>query len=209
MKRNVVSNFLVLLIIIALLFVGLYITKYRIIISKVKSKLKDNIMNNYSYTVTTNTNNESLSKSTYYVMNQNFCAKIKSVSNDNIISIVSYKNEDNEIILLNKNGEKYYKINGKTNYKTDILIKPTNLKVFSEGIVNKIENMISEIVETEKNDKKCYLVIAKDGSTYWIEKETGIVISYIEDNYLYNLEYNINNVKGSDLVKPDTTEYAK
>lgn len=213
MKRNVISNLLIIFIIVVLLFVGLYITKYRIIIFQVKSKLKDNVMNNYSYTIIgcefENNKTVSTFTSTYYVMDQNFYATIKNNINDTINSIISYKDANDEIILYNKNGKKYYKINGETNYSTDMMSAPSNFKQFSDIIIFQIENKIDKIVTTEKNGKACYLAITKDGGNYWIEKDTGIVISYIENNYLYNLEYSINNVKSSDIIKPDITDYLK
>lgn len=210
MKRNVISDLIILIIVVVLLFVGLNITKNRIILFKVKTMLKDNSdMNNYSYTITSCEfgSSKTLATSTYYVMGQNFSAKITNNFNDSFNSIISYKDEDDEIILANINGDKYYKINDETNFSTGILSAPSNFKQFSESLIFQIEKKVDQIITTERNEKKCYLVTTKDGGNYWIEKDTGIVISYIENNYLYNLEYSIGDVISSDLVKPDTTEY--
>ena len=206
----------VVIVILVLLIVGLVgynLLKNTLTMSKIETTLNNlNIGSNYSYTMTNVTTSkegkykDNLSIGQYYVDEGKFYARINTYGNDGNNMAIAYKDSTDDIILYDDGENKSYKINGESNSDIDMEINPTNLKTFSQKILFRIKDNVDNIVEETKNDKECYVITTNDFNKYWVEKDTGIIISYIENNNSFDLSYTIGNVTDDDFVKPDTNE---
>ena len=206
----------VVIVILVLLIVGLVgynLLKNTLTMSKIETTLNNlNIGSNYSYTMTNVTTSkegkykDNLSIGQYYVDEGKFYARINTYGNDGNNMAIAYKDSTDDIILYDDGENKSYKINGESNSEIDMEINPTNLKTFSQEILFRIKDNVDNIVEETKNDKECYVITTNDFNKYQVEKDTGIIISYIENNNSFDLSYTIGNVTDDDFVKPDTNE---
>lgn len=205
---------IVILVLVIVGLVGYNLLKNTLTMSKIETTLNNlNIGSNYSYSMTNvTTGNEGkykddLSVGQYYVDEGKFYARINTYGNDGNNTAIAYKDGTDDIILYDDGENKSYKINGESNSEIDMEINPTDLKVFSQEILFRIKDNVDNIVEETKNDKECYVITTNDFNKYWVEKDTGIIISYIENNNSFDLSYTIGNVTDDDFVKPDTNEY--
>ena len=216
-EKNLKVLLTVVIVILILLIVGLVgynLLKNTMTMSKIEKNLDNlNIGSNYSYTmINVTTGNEGkykddLSVGQYYVDEGKFYARINTYGNDGNNTAIAYKDSTDDIILYDDGENKSYKINGESNSEIDMEINPTDLKAFSQEILSRIKDNVDNIVEETKNGKECYVITTKEFNKYWVEKDTGIVISYIENNNSFDLNYSIGNVTDNDFVKLNTDEY--
>lgn len=218
-EKTVKKILIVCIIILIILLAGLVIfnlSKNSIMMSKIENTLENlNIGTNYSYNMTFVTTADdgkyeaNLSMGQYYVNDGKFSAQIKTYGNNGNTVTIAYKDDSDDIILYDNGEKKEYKINGETNSEIKMEVNPTNLKTYSQELIMNLKNNINNITEETKNGKECYVITTNDYDKYWIEKNTGIVISYIQGNDAFDLTYTIGNVDDEDFVKPDTSEYLK
>ena len=216
-EKNLKVCLIVVIIVLILIIVGMLaynVLKPNMIVSTIEEKQNAlSIGSNYSYTMTHTTYVEGdkyeyeLVMEQYYVDNDKFSATINTYGNNGNTTAIAYRDNTDDIIIYDNGENKLYKINGESNTEVEMEINPTDLKSFSQEILSRIKNNIDNIVEESKDDKDCYVITTKDFNKYWIEKETGIVISYIEDNDSFDMKYSIGNVTDDNFVKPNTSEY--
>lgn len=130
-----------------------------------------------------------------------------------LVKINSYSQDEGEINkILYKSGEERFSVidNGETKiYKKigDISVRPVAFasEFFLENLFTAITTNISKV---ELNGNKCYLI--RDGNTEkFIDVNTGLAIKIIDnaDNITVDYKYEFDNVKDSDVARPDTTGY--
>jgi len=78
--------------------------------------------------------------------------------------------------------------------------------------LKELKNIGSSKISTDEcNSQKCYFIQVKgiaelepDKETkIWVNKETGIIVRQIDNDCVYDYKYSVNNVKDSDIVKPE------
>ena len=207
--NNKLKNLKIIIIFIIVLILVISIFAYNnlkniILLNSLEEKLTNINTSNYSYTTEMITDNEkTITKC--FVLNEKYYVEIEKVNEKTIVKL--YKDNKDDIILYDKDGTILYKINGQTNSKIDMNILPTNPKYFALDIYAISKNDIKEI----SKEGKYYVLNTKNNYKYWVEKDTGIVVKILslDTNESMSFEYNFNNVKEDDIVKPDVSEYVK
>ena len=212
---TIVLSIIILLLILldVLLFYNYYkkmsvINQNNAIISSLKLNAeKYENLDNYSYTLTFSSNPQSITK--YYVLGKSFASEKVSYTDEGkeIYAYAYYPGIDDDIIYVNNNGQKLISIyEGNNSYLFDV--SPCKLTYLGNMVYNQ------EIVEIEDDtpDKNYYTItstydvyaynadnVYKDYRKYIVEKDTGIIVKAISDNFTYSIEYEIENVTNEDI----------
>ena len=175
-----------------------------LLINSLESKLSSINISNYSYTREIESNDLKAVTKGYFINGKYYIEMEQTTENGKAI-IKSYKDNKDDIILYDKGDTLLYKINGKTNTVTEMTILPTDPKYSSYEYYSLMKNNIKEI----SKEDNYYVVKTKDNSSYWIEKDTGIIVKLYDANYPMSLSYNFGNVKETDVIKPDVSKYVQ
>ena len=164
-------------------------------------------LDNYSYTLTFLSNPPDFTK--YYVLGKSFASEKVSYTDEGeeIYEYAYYPGIDDDIIYVNNNGQKLISIYEENNsYLFDV--SPCKLTYLGNMVYNQ------EIVKIEDDtpDKNYYTItsaydvyaynadnVYKDYKKYIVEKDTGIIVKSISDNFTYSIEYEIGNVTNEDI----------
>ena len=215
---TIVLSIIILLLILLdiLLFYNYYkkmsvINQNNAIISSLKLNAeKYENLDNYSYTLTVNsptTNGKKVIK--YYVLGNAFVTEVIRYTDEGneVHEYAYYPGIDDDIIYVNNNGQKLISIYEENNsYLFDV--SPCKLTYLGNMVYNQ------EIVKIEDDtpDKNYYTItstydvyaynadnVYKDYRKYIVEKDTGIIVKAISDNFTYSIEYEIENVTNEDI----------
>ena len=215
---TIVLSIIILLLILldVLLFYNYYkkmsvINQNNAIISSLKLNAeKYENLDNYSYTLTVNsptTNGKKVIK--YYVLGNAFVTEVIRYTDEGneVHEYAYYPGIDDDIIYVINNGQKLISIY-KEYYSYLFDVSPCKLTYLGDMIYNQ------EIVKIEDDtpDKNYYTIISaydvyaynadnvyKDYRKYIVEKDTGIIVKAISDNFTYSIEYEIENVTNEDI----------
>lgn len=115
----------------------------------------------------------------------------------------SYKKQDEIVTIIKESNQETRTVN------YEIGMQP--LTHFSENLSSEIMMSIIKGLETGNcNNKECYIFEnRKDGTTIYVDKETGLVLRAINDNNGYvvsEYEYEFDNVKDGDIKVPSLEE---
>ena len=212
-KRLIIC--MIFIIILVVIVSTVLVKKIRVneIITNLEEKLYTLDTSNYSYVMRTKRKDDNYNyEAKYYTLNNNFSAEINTISSNIKIHLVAYKDKNNDIIIAKENDKVRYKINEKTNVNTDMEVIPTNPKWSCSDMYWRLLNKhrIKRISEVEN---KYYLIETKENSSFLAEKSTGIILKYIQKDGKgeieeeSSIEYTFGEVKESDLIKPDVSEY--
>ena len=111
----------------------------------------------------------------------------------------SYKKEDEIVTIIKESNQEARTVN------YEISMEP--LTHFAEKLSSEIMIAITKGLETGTcNNRECYIFEnRKDGTTIYVDKETGLVLRAINDNNGYvvsEYEYEFDNVKDEDIKVP-------
>ena len=210
----VLSIIILFLILLDVLLFYIYYKKISVINQNnaIISSLKLNAekyenLDNYSYTLTFLSNPQSITK--YYVLGKSFASEKVSYKDEGkeTYEYAYYPGINDDIIYVNNNGQKLISIYEENNsYLFDV--SPCKLTYLGDMIYNQ------EIVKIEEDipDKNYYTItsahdvyaynadnVYKDYRKYIVEKDTGIIVKAISDNFTYSIEYEIGNVTNEDI----------
>ena len=216
--KNIITTILVIIIALLIFIDSLFFSNYfkkmyvinqnKAIISSLKLNAeKYENLDNYSYTLTFLSNPPDITK--YYVLGKSFASEKVSYTDEGeeIYEYAYYAGIDDDIIYVNNNGQKLISIYEENNsYLFDV--SPCKLTYLGNMVYNQ------EIVKIEDDtpDKNYYTItsaydvyaynadnVYKDYKKYIVEKDTGIIVKSISDNFTYCIEYEIGNVTNEDI----------
>lgn len=127
--------------------------------------------------------------------------------------LTEYNNGQKRDMFMEKDGTKKAKLNMDPNTINEVKISILPENIFMQKIFN---CMFSKIVSTKVDEKDCYLISGQFNSIIfseegknelYIEKDTGLSIKMVSDNYTQQREYEFNSVEDSIFQEPDINEY--
>lgn len=93
----------------------------------------------------------------------------------------------------------------------DPALKP-NLYLFSDQVdTSKVfsESLKTKIKSVENEGKECYEMTLENGTTLFVEKETGLIIKFVENETTTTITYEFDIVTDRDIQEPDLTGYTE
>ena len=166
-----------------------------------------------------------------YKKDGKYIRKIKSLSESSKVSTTEYYNGENlnvynEIELEKKDGEYVLRKTASLNSDKHVIYEPIIPNVIDiRHPIRFIEMPIFSTISSEKcNGKDCYRIVLysfgdNDGTIYYIEKETGLLLRSIGVSSMYakvdgekydmitDYQYEFNVVTEEDFIEPDIMEY--
>lgn len=210
-KYSKKMKLLKIILLILLLVYVIVIARRTIIMTALSGKANENqIYDNY-YAKLYSYQGDTLTITESYNKGQNYLTTLMRIVNGNEIQKITYYKKDNEeLFIIEANGEKNVldaeTIMGGTVYP---------ITYVSNGLLANLQYaLITGIESTYCNGKECYII---KGNSYerYIDKETGLAVRSIEksnkeitrkNDMIVDYEYKFNIVKDSDIVKPDITD---
>jgi hypothetical protein len=217
---------------ILLIFLFSYIRKVIILVGlNNKSNEYTNSSNFYMKTINFTSAAEIMTTLENYKKDGKYIRKIKSLSESSKVSTTEYYNGENlnvynEIELEKKDGEYVLRKTASLNSDKHVIYEPIIPNVIDiRHPIRFIEMPIFSTISSEKcNGKDCYRIVLysfgdNDGTIYYIEKETGLLLRSIGVSSMYakvdgekydmitDYQYEFNVVTEEDFIEPDIMEY--
>lgn len=217
---------------ILLIFLFSYIRKVIILVGlNNKSNEYTNSSNFYMKTINFTSAAEIMTTLENYKKDGKYIRKIKSLSESSKVSTTEYYNGENlnvynEIELEKKDGEYVLRKTASLNSDKHVIYEPIIPNVIDiRHPIRFIEMPIFSTISSEKcNGKDCYRIVLysfgdNDGTIYYIEKETGLLLRSIGVSSMYakvdgekydmitDYQYEFNVVIEEDFIEPDIMEY--
>ena len=217
---------------ILLIFLFSYIRKVIILVGlNNKSNEYTNSSNCYMKTINFTSAAEIMTTLENYKKDGKYIRKIKSLSESSKVSTTEYYNGENlnvynEIELEKKDGEYVLRKTASLNSDKHVIYEPIIPNVIDiRHPIRFIEMPIFSTISSEKcNGKDCYRIVIysfgdNDGTIYYIEKETGLLLRSIGVSSMYakvdgenydmitDYQYEFNVVTEEDFIEPDIMEY--
>lgn len=207
--KNIITIILSIIIVLLILLDSVFFYNYYkkmdkinqniAIINNLKSNAKQyENLDNYSYTITSKNlfdNDENIIK--FYVLGNAFVYEDIGYTNEgNEVHEYAYCSGKNDIIYLNRDGQKSISIyKGKSPYLFNNM--PCNLTSLSDMVYG--YNMLK--IEEYYADNQNYYILTPVGLDYKYiaEKDTGIIVKSISDDFTYEINYEIGNVTNEDI----------
>lgn len=203
-----IFKFLLVLISFFIIFVLFSIIRKSLILNHLYNISKEISNNdNYTYSITVyNKNEKTYANTVAKVLNNKFLIETNKMVDNNMIESIIYSDENEKIGIYKENETIMYTVNGVNSGSLTITgnaYKLNDMNFVSCYELKKLENIInSKITIEECNEKQCYFIQLKDKLKMWIDKNTGIVVREISNDVITDYEYEINNVKEQEIVKP-------
>jgi len=203
-----ILKFLLVFIVFFIICVLFSIIRKSIIFNYLYSISKENSNNNnYTYSITVyNKNEKTYANTIAKILNNKFLITMDKKVGNNIIKSIIYSDESDKIGIYQENETKMYTVNGVNSGNLTIAgnaHKLNDMNFISYYELRKLENIINSKITIEKcNKKQCYFIQLKDKIKIWIDKNTGIVVREIVNDVITDYEYEINNVKEQEIIKP-------
>ena len=200
-KRNKILKIIgLVLLVIILIYVAILIWKASIMNSLSNKAEKSKKTMNYYTKQYTYMGDTFITTESYHLGNDYLTTHTWFSDSKEIRKIVSYQKGDERISLLETDGKKYI-LDANTIVGGNIL----PLTYLSNGFMANLQYAFSVDVESaDCKGKECY-VIKGDNYQRYLDKETGLVVRTIESDQVTDFEFIFNEVKDTDIVKPDTT----
>ena len=217
---------------ILLIFLFSYIRKVIILVGlNNKSNEYTNSSNCYMKTINFTSAAEIMTTLENYKKDGKYIRKIKSLSESSKVSTTEYYNGENlnvynEIELDKKDGEYVLRKTASLNSDKHVIYEPIIPNVIDiRHPIRFIGMPIFSTISSEKcNGKDCYRIVLysfgdNDGTIYYIEKETGLLLRSIGVSSMYakvdgekydmitDYQYEFNVVTEEDFIEPDIMEY--
>ena len=217
---------------ILLIFLFSYIRKVIILVGlNNKSNEYTNSSNFYMKTINFTSAAEIMTTLENYKKDGKYIRKIKSLSESSKVSTTEYYNGENlnvynEIELEKKDGEYVLRKTASLNSDKHVIYEPIIPNVIDiRHPIRFIGMPIFSTISSEKcNGKDCYRIVLysfgdNDGTIYYIEKETGLLLRSIGVSSMYakvdgekydmitDYQYEFNVVIEEDFIEPDIMEY--
>ena len=217
---------------ILLIFLFSYIRKVIILVGlNNKSNEYTNSSNCYMKTINFTSAAEIMTTLENYKKDGKYIRKIKSLSESSKVSTTEYYNGENlnvynEIELDKKDGEYVLRKTASLNSDKHVIYEPIIPNVIDiRHPIRFIGMPIFSTISSEKcNGKDCYRIVLysfgdNDGTIYYIEKETGLLLRSIGVSSMYakvdgekydmitDYQYEFNAVTEEDFIEPDISEY--
>ena len=217
---------------ILLIFLFSYIRKVIILVGlNNKSNEYTNSSNCYMKTINFTSAAEIMTTLENYKKDGKYIRKIKSLSESSKVSTTEYYNGENlnvynEIELEKKDGEYVLRKTASLNSDKHVIYEPIIPNVIDiRHPIRFIGMPIFSTISSEKcNGKDCYRIVLysfgdNDGTIYYIEKETGLLLRSIGVSSMYakvdrekydmitDYQYEFNVVTEEDFIEPDIIEY--
>ena len=217
---------------ILLIFLFSYIRKVIILVGlNNKSNEYTNSSNCYMKTINFTSAAEIMTTLENYKKDGKYIRKIKSLSESSKVSTTEYYNGENlnvynEIELEKKDGEDVLRKTASLNSDKHFIYEPIIPNVIDiRHPIRFIGMPIFSTISSEKcNGKDCYRIVLysfgdNDGTIYYIEKETGLLLRSIGVSSMYakvdgekydmitDYQYEFNVVIEEDFIEPDIREY--
>ena len=217
---------------ILLIFLFSYIRKVIILVGlNNKSNEYTNSSNCYMKTINFTSAAEIMTTLENYKKDGKYIRKIKSLSESSKVSTTEYYNGENlnvynEIELEKKDGEDVLRKTASLNSDKYFIYEPIIPNVIDiRHPIRFIGMPIFSTISSEKcNGKDCYRIVLysfgeNDGTIYYIEKETGLLLRSIGVSSMYakvdgekydmitDYQYEFNVVIEEDFIEPDIREY--
>ena len=217
---------------ILLIFLFSYIRKVIILVGlNNKSNEYTNSSNFYMKTINFTSAAEIMTTLENYKKDGKYIRKIKSLSESSKVSTTEYYNGENlnvynEIELDKKDGEYVLRKTASLNSDKHVIYEPIIPNVIDiRHPIRFIGMPIFSTISSEKcNGKDCYRIVLysfgdNDGTIYYIEKETGLLLRSIGVSSMYakvdgekydmitDYQYEFNVVTEEDFIEPDIMEY--
>lgn len=217
---------------ILLIFLFSYIRKVIILVGlNNKSNEYTNSSNFYMKTINFTSAAEIMTTLENYKKDGKYIRKIKSLSESSKVSTTEYYNGENlnvynEIELEKKDGEYVLRKTASLNSDKHVIYEPIIPNVIDiRHPIRFIEMPIFSTISSEKcNGKDCYRIVLysfgdNDGTIYYIEKETGLLLRSIGVSSMYakvdgeqydmitDYQYEFDVVTEEDFIEPDISEY--
>lgn len=200
-KKGSILKLMIIFVLIVLITCGAFFIRKNYVLSKLEKLANETAKaTNYQYSIEIY-DNKTVSNNQYWVKEDAFLAKLYSYEHKKEVSVVVYSNEQDYLILLNQGEEKICS----TKESKDKVVKVRKLSEFYPYVYQHVRNEGVTIVEDSCNQKECYLLLAKNGDKFWVEKETGILVQMQIGDTIMKFSYTLNSVK--EIEKPDTTGY--
>ena len=199
----------ILIILFILIFVFLILTIRKFIIISSLNKIANNIQNKENYyeeSYTIQGNSIAIKKS--YNKNSKHLSNIKflglNITDDRELTI--YEDETSKISII-KSGQIKKVFFDKETLGGNFELNTFDYDSYGSSFWNKLYfALVSKIKNETINNTDCYSIETLHGCKIWVEKQTGLIIRDINVDYITDYNYEFNNVKDENVVKPDISD---